>query len=59
MNSSVSPARVLQLIGGVGMIVASFLDWASNSSLGLSVNGWDLGMLGLWQTMIGAIIARS
>ena len=41
------------------MIIASFLDWASSSGEGFSssVNGWDLGMLGLWQTIIGGVLA--
>ncbi len=55
MNDSVSPSRLLQLIGGVGMIVSSFLEWLGAG--GGSLNGWDTGMLGLWQTIIGAIIA--
>ncbi len=46
------------------MIVASFLPWRPNPEfivdgaerVELSRNGWELGMLGLWQTIIGGLI---
>lgn len=68
MNSSVSLKRVLQLVGGGAMVVSSFLEWASGTVAGVTAegtltatpataNGWDVGMLGLWQTIIGVLIA--
>lgn len=66
MDGSFTPTRVLLLVGGVGMAVAAFLSWAPNAQTfdvdgnlleSRRVTGWDLGMLGLWQVIIGVLIA--
>lgn len=63
MDGQFTPTRVLMLLGGVGLIISSFLDWretaepyvVEGSIVPLGTSGWELGMLGLWQTIIGAV----
>jgi len=47
------------IIGGLVMAASSFLNW--NEILlpggGFHENGWDKGMLGLYQLLIGALVA--
>lgn len=43
------------IIGGAGIVITSFLEWFALD--GLSASAWDYGMLGLYQLIIGVIIA--
>jgi len=43
------------IIGGAGIIVTSFLEWYAID--GVSWTAWDYGLLGLYQVIIGSVVA--
>lgn len=45
----------LMIIGGAGIIITSFLEWFALD--GISASAWDYGLLGLYQVIIGAVVA--
>jgi len=47
------------IVGGLVMAASSFLNWNEVVLPGGSIheNGWDKGMLGLYQVLIGAVVA--
>jgi len=49
------PSSVLMIIGGIGIVITSFLEWFALD--GLAASAWDYGLLGLYQVIIGALVA--
>lgn len=57
--NEIKPWSVLLILGGLGMVLSSFVGWAEvpNGAQLVSENAWDMGMLGLYQTIIGVGVA--
>lgn len=57
--NEIKPWSVLLIVGGLGMAASSFVGWSEIPTTGglISQTGWDMGTLGLMQTIIGVGIA--
>lgn len=57
--NQIRPSSILLVISGAMIAVSSFLAWQAVESVNgtATSSAWDYGMLGLFQTIVGVIIA--